>query len=73
MSKPKEFWLNPNPECRGWSERKPDEWICKNVPPIHVVEKSAYDKAVEALKYIEDTEEANSSYAREVLKELGEL
>lgn len=38
--KPREFWLNPNPDNRGWSAGKPDEWA---FPPIHAIEFSAYE------------------------------
>lgn len=53
MRKPKEFWLNPNPDNRGWSEGKPDEDLTRNHPPIHVIEKSAYDIVLDQLKDIE--------------------
>lgn len=78
--KAREFWLNSNPDCRGWSEGKPDEWLTRTFPAIHVIEYSAYQKAVDALKKIEqyfcacsvDDEIIPQVVAREVLKDLGE-
>lgn len=50
---PREFWLNPNPDNRGWSNGKPDQHLTGDFPPIHVIEKSyaeRLEKQVEELK-----------------------
>lgn len=41
-SEVREFWLNPNPDCRGWSEGKPDDWLLANTGAIRAVEHAAY-------------------------------
>jgi hypothetical protein len=92
QKKPREFWI----EVKSFSSNilaayyeKPDELtyrIAKDV--IHVVEKSAYDRVVEALKFYADKSNHTvrrggesdtrvrldkGSSAREALKEVGEL
>lgn len=41
MSSPREFWINLDSDFRGFSEKKPDDWLLKNA--VHVIEKSAHD------------------------------
>lgn len=81
IKKPKEYWLNPHPDCRGWSSRKPDQDLLDMnpyCPPIRTVEKQAYDKVIKALKYYAETDHYinpdinGDQLAKDTLKELGE-
>jgi hypothetical protein len=92
MSKYREFWIGPDDsgdEVIGYIlgvERRP-VWASKPVREgynsIHVIEKSAYDKAIAALKFIhwmrdpasqgEDALIEFEMKAEQTLKELGEI
>ena len=77
MSKPREFWIDP--ECTeetGYENITRYTWTedAAHVGTIHVIEKSAYTKAVKALTIIETMSEDELAVktAHEALKELGE-
>ena len=85
MSKPREWWLRP------WTDAQPDGFLSGKVAEttsydveteavpdsIHVIERSAYEKAVAALKLLGHPEnwgdELPYQIIRRTLKELGEL
>lgn len=84
MKNPREFWLVKDNTPHGewttgakWYDSK--MYSNENDPrQIHVIEKSAYDKAVYALKYYADYEpcfsaDCDTGIAIDILKELGEL
>ena len=57
------FWINANPDCRGWSEGKPDQWLIDLNPhgAIHVIEyraledlQSKLNLAIAALEFYAD-------------------
>lgn len=82
QSKVREFLVDYNPKHVRYNCTQHEEIVYK-YEKVKVIEKSAYDKAVEALKVIsKDTYEANpwtvvdtmsARKARETLRELGEL
>jgi len=85
MNKPREFWMWVGVGV-GWiiRDKKPDPKIDADMPHedgvIHVIEKSAYDKAVLTLGDIsEQTDmggavlEESAYMAKKALKELGEI
>lgn len=68
--KPREFWINTQ-TCEVHYTKLGDEF------DINVVEKSAYDKAIAALKHLRDIPSWETQDARDIahaaLKELGEI
>lgn len=85
----REFWIERGSYIWRCVERKDDlaGWTHRN-SPIHVIEKSAYDRVVEALKFYADKNNHTvrrggesdtrmridkGASAREALKEVGEL
>lgn len=76
MSKPREYHINPKGTWLKVTDLTRND---KHETHVHVIEKSAYDKAVEALKIANknfhvnsiETAEADKKIA-ETLKELGE-
>lgn len=49
----REFWINANPDNRGWSEGKPDQELIDMNPygAVHVIEKAAYDECNSDLRH----------------------
>lgn len=74
MSKPREFHLMPK---GTWTNVR--EWLSKPEDAVHVIEKSAYDKAIEVLKQYAELQPVDRivyglpEKAKQTLKELGEL
>lgn len=77
MCKPKEFWISESKQDIQTYDYTVNEDM-QHEDDIQVIEKSAYDKAIEALKYIATNDATLDDitycvYAEEILKELGEL
>ena len=79
QSKAREFWIaqGSHADIVTYSEKQAKD-LGWSKEPIHVIEKSAYDKAVEALKVISQYTSAYSgasspeaNLAKETLRELG--
>jgi hypothetical protein len=73
--KPREFWLEYDPECDSHYGDAYTEIGYAGRNPLHVIDYKAYRKAIEALKFEcgNRCAEQNPCNARDVLKELGEL
>lgn len=80
QSKAREFFFEYKEDSNefGQLSTSPVKMIEKGFEVVHVIEKSAYDKAVEALKEIckraerPETNNHLSSVAKKTLRELGE-
>jgi len=72
--KPKEFWIYTFWGDDGHADHDiQTTGIDEADDYLHVIEKSAYDKAINTLKYIESSKDLQAASAWGILKELGEI